>query len=149
MSSHDENSSFFHQARDKALAVLRLRGVIHCNSEVRNMLHGIGTYPARLALLGVELLQRIDELAIRRLGRADSGNLECIQPYITASYWTPPNVTIDASAEQTIAEHDTIACQRQLEAAVYTDGSGINDMIGAAAVCPQYQETRAAYMGEQ
>lgn len=34
----DGNSSFFHQERDKALAVLRSRGVIHSDSEWRNML---------------------------------------------------------------------------------------------------------------
>ncbi|KAI2883675.1 hypothetical protein CBS63078_11354 [Aspergillus niger] len=35
---HDGNSHFFHQERDKALTVLRSRGVIHCDSEWRNML---------------------------------------------------------------------------------------------------------------
>ncbi|KAJ6134491.1 hypothetical protein N7523_000813 [Penicillium sp. IBT 18751x] len=35
---NDGNSSFFHQERDKALAVLRSRGVIHGDSEWRNML---------------------------------------------------------------------------------------------------------------
>ncbi|KAI2864376.1 hypothetical protein CBS76997_11174 [Aspergillus niger] len=35
---HDENYSFFHQARDKAPVVLRSRGVIHSDSEWRNML---------------------------------------------------------------------------------------------------------------
>ncbi|GKZ75301.1 hypothetical protein AnigIFM50267_004643, partial [Aspergillus niger] len=35
---YDGNSRFFHQERDKALAVLRSRGVIHCDSEWRNML---------------------------------------------------------------------------------------------------------------
>ncbi|GCB25809.1 probable RNA-directed DNA polymerase from transposon X-element [Aspergillus awamori] len=94
-------------------------------------------------------LQRIDELAIRRLGRTSFGNLQCIQPYITAPYWTPPDVTIDACAEQAIAEHDTTAGQSQSVVAVYTDGSGINGKIGAAAVCPRYQETRATYMGDQ
>jgi hypothetical protein len=35
---NDGNSSFFHQERDKALAVLRSRAVIHGDSEWRNML---------------------------------------------------------------------------------------------------------------
>jgi ribonuclease HI len=94
-------------------------------------------------------LQRIDELAIRRLGQVNFGNLECIQPYITAPYWTPPDVTIDESAEQAIAEHDIIAAHSQTAVAVYTDGSGINGKVGAAAVCPQYLDARATYMGEQ
>ncbi|KAI2886137.1 hypothetical protein CBS63078_11038 [Aspergillus niger] len=152
---HDENYSFFHQARDKALAVLRSRRVNHFYSNTLQSISsafqamGQGQYSSGRALLGVELLQQIDELAIRRLGRADFASQECIQPYMTAPYWTPRDVTIDASAEQAIAEHNTIACRSQLEVAVYTDGSGMNGRIGAAAVCPQYQETWAAYMGEQ
>ncbi|KAI3048184.1 hypothetical protein CBS147353_11720 [Aspergillus niger] len=35
---NDGNSHFFQQERDKALTVLRSRGVIHCDSEWRNML---------------------------------------------------------------------------------------------------------------
>ena len=35
---NDENSSFFHQERDKALAVLRSHGVVHGDTEWRNML---------------------------------------------------------------------------------------------------------------
>jgi hypothetical protein len=35
---NDRNSSFFHRKREKALAVLRSRGVIHSDSEWRNML---------------------------------------------------------------------------------------------------------------
>lgn len=35
---NDENSSFFHQEREKALAILRSHGVVHGDSEWRNML---------------------------------------------------------------------------------------------------------------
>ncbi|KAJ5111727.1 hypothetical protein NUU61_001357 [Penicillium alfredii] len=35
---NERNSSFFHQEREKALAVLRSRGVVHSDSEWRNML---------------------------------------------------------------------------------------------------------------
>ncbi|BCS00086.1 uncharacterized protein AKAW2_50427A [Aspergillus luchuensis] len=35
---HDGNSRFFHQERDRALTTLRSRGIIHCDSEWRNML---------------------------------------------------------------------------------------------------------------
>jgi hypothetical protein len=35
---NDENSSFFHQEREKALAMLRSHGVVHGDSEWRNML---------------------------------------------------------------------------------------------------------------
>jgi hypothetical protein len=58
-------------------------------------------------------LQRIDELATRKLGRVNFGNLECIQPYITAPYWTPPDVVIDESAELAITGHNSITGQGQ------------------------------------
>lgn len=58
-------------------------------------------------------------------------------------------MTIDESAEQAIAEHDIIAGHNQTAVAVYTDGSGINGKVGAAAVCPQYLDTQATYMGKQ
>ena len=35
---NDENSKFFHQERDKALTVLHSHGVVHGDSEWRNML---------------------------------------------------------------------------------------------------------------
>lgn len=35
---NDQNSIFFHQEREKVLSVLRSRGVIHSDSEWRNML---------------------------------------------------------------------------------------------------------------
>lgn len=76
-------------------------------------------------------------------------NLEFIQPYIAAPYWEPPDVTIDKSAEQAIKGHNNLTGHGQSTIALYTDGSGIHGRVGAAAVCPQYQETRTAYMGEQ
>ncbi|OGE47058.1 hypothetical protein PENARI_c069G02882 [Penicillium arizonense] len=49
---NDENSSFFHQERDKALAVLRSHGVVHSDGEWRNMLwDGLG---GRLVVIDLE-----------------------------------------------------------------------------------------------
>ncbi|KAI9044980.1 ribonuclease H family protein [Aspergillus affinis] len=59
------------------------------------------------------------------------------------------DVTIDESAEQAITGHNNLTGYGQSAIALYTDGSGISGRVGAAAVCPQYQETRTAYMGEQ
>ncbi|GKZ39141.1 hypothetical protein AbraIFM66950_011950, partial [Aspergillus brasiliensis] len=78
-------------------------------------------------------LQRIEELAARRLGQANFGNLEYIQPYIVAPYWAPPELTIDESVEQAIASYNDITGKDQSAVALYTDGSGINGKIGAAA----------------
>ena len=56
---NDENSSVFHQERDKALAVLRSHGVLHNDSEWRNMLwDDIGGRLVIIDLEDVKLLKR-------------------------------------------------------------------------------------------
>lgn len=94
-------------------------------------------------------LERISKLAMRRLGQPRFQDLECIQLYITAQYWSPPEVIITKNAENAIIEHNTIMAHSQPVTALYTDGSGVNSRVGAAAVCPRHQETRSEYMGEQ
>jgi hypothetical protein len=76
-------------------------------------------------------------------------DLESIHPFITTPFWTPPEVMIDGNVEIAMKQHETVIKQDQSIIAVYTDGSGINSRVGAAAVCPQYNETRSVYMGEQ
>jgi hypothetical protein len=56
---------------------------------------------------------------------------------------------IDGNVEIAMKQHETVIKQDQSITAVYTDRSGINSRVGAAAVCPQYNETRLVYMGEQ
>ncbi|KAF9882618.1 hypothetical protein FE257_005958, partial [Aspergillus nanangensis] len=53
-----------------------------------------------------------------------------------------------AHNEGEIPADDTIAGQGSW-LLVHMDGSGINDEIEAAAICPQHQETRTAYVDEQ
>ena len=81
-------------------------------------------------------LERISELAMRRLGQTRFQDLERIQPYITAPYWSPPEVIIAKNTENTIIEHNTITAHSQPVTTIYTDGSGVNGRVGAAAVCP-------------
>jgi ribonuclease HI len=92
-------------------------------------------------------LQRISELVSQKLEGKRLENLESIKPFIAAPYWTPPEVIIDSNAEMAIEQHGKVA--KQPVTALYTDGSGINGRVGAAAVCPQCNETRSVYMGEQ
>ena len=96
-------------------------------------------------------LEKVNELATRRLGQTSFQNLECIRPYITAPYWSPPEVVITENAENAIKEHNMVVAHGQQVIMVYTDGSGsrLNSRVGAAAVCPKHQETRSVYMGEQ
>lgn len=70
-------------------------------------------------------LERISELATRRLGQASFQGLERIQPYITAPYWRAPEVVIAENAEKAIAEHNTITTHGRPVTTVYTDGSGV------------------------
>jgi ribonuclease HI len=93
-------------------------------------------------------LQRIRELFSQKLEGKRLEDLESIHPFIVAPYWTPPEVVIDENAEIAMKQHETTR-QDQSVTAVYTDGSGINGRVGAAAVCPQCNETRSVYMGEQ
>ncbi|KAI2886130.1 hypothetical protein CBS63078_11031 [Aspergillus niger] len=56
---HDGDSRFFHQERDRALTALRSRGVVHCDSEWRNMLwDGLSHRLVVIDLEDVEWLKR-------------------------------------------------------------------------------------------
>jgi ribonuclease HI len=56
---------------------------------------------------------------------------------------------INRNMEIVMKQHEIVIKQDQSITAVYTDRSGINSRVGAAAVCPQYNETRSVYMGKQ
>ncbi|QKX57031.1 uncharacterized protein TRUGW13939_04139 [Talaromyces rugulosus] len=70
---NDENSSFFHQEREKALAVLRSHGMIHGDCEWRNMLWD--ELSSRLIVIDLEDVKWLlnQSLATRRDHRVGAG----------------------------------------------------------------------------
>jgi len=74
-------------------------------------------------------------------------SMETMHPYLHPPWWIP-NATMDISSnkkeakqrhDETMQDPDTIC--------IYTDGSGIDGQIGAAAFCPTVSETRQQYIG--
>ena len=61
--------------------------------------------------------------------------IETREAYLVAPWWEPPTVRIQRDKEAAIAAHDRILKDNREALAIYTDGSGINGNIGAAAVC--------------
>ena len=73
--------------------------------------------------------------------------LEKRQPYIVPPWWTPPLTRIAESPEVAVKEHDAT---EPATLCVYTDGSGINGHVGAAAIAPALRGSRSKrteYMG--
>ena len=73
---------------------------------------------------------------------------EIILPYLTPPWWQGPKTYIEASTEQATKKHQEQTANTQDYLHIYTDGSGINGEIGAAATSPMIQSTMRAYMGD-
>jgi ribonuclease HI len=73
-------------------------------------------------------------------------NTERIRPYLVQPWWKPPTTRIESSADAAIQQHDSFI-NSQDGLAIYSDGSGINGKIGAAAVCPAINATEDVYLG--
>jgi exonuclease III len=75
--------------------------------------------------------------------------LEMRRQYVVPPWWTPPSTTINKSPEEATKQHQATDPQTLR---IYTDGSGIDGHVGAAAVAPamtvqDVPVTRMQYMG--
>jgi len=69
-------------------------------------------------------------------------------PYIVPPWWNGPTIHIDNDADEAVRRHNiNKLCQDQEVLDIYTDGSGIEGQVGAAAVAPERGLGRMAYMG--
>ena len=89
--------------------------------------------------------QRVyDELRSNQV--RDLSQQELISPFITSPLRHIPDIYINNDAEKARSRHDReFATEKSI--AIYTDGSGIDGEIVAAAVCTLTQQTRSVYMG--
>jgi ribonuclease HI len=75
--------------------------------------------------------------------------LEIIKPYARPPWWTPPFETEIATNKKVAKQaHDQILHERNT-LCIYTDGSGIDGHVGAAAFCPTTSDTRKVYLGTE
>lgn len=72
--------------------------------------------------------------------------VERVTPHLLPPWLQGPPIHIDNSAETASATHDQLI-RSPGHLAIYSDGSGIQQKIGAAAVCPQLSITRQVFLG--
>ena len=72
---------------------------------------------------------------------------EVIPPYLAPPWWQGPNLRIAPSPEIARTQHKEFLKRPSNSIFVYTDGSGIDNHIGAAAVSPLTRCTKMAHMG--
>ena len=87
------------------------------------------------------------ELAKQTVVNLDT--LEKIPPTIAAPWWIPPKISIHETKKEARAHHEGHRQRYPDALAIYTDGSGIDGKIGAAAVAPQQGRVKKVFLGDE
>jgi ribonuclease HI len=85
---------------------------------------------------------------LRQRRGASIEDQEVIPPLLVPPWWQGPIVRIASCAEAARTQHKEFLKHPSNSLFVYTDGSGINNHIGAAAVSPLAKCTKQVYMGD-
>jgi ribonuclease HI len=93
-------------------------------------------------------LEKVEHYLRARIGQEPEQQLEPKQPYITAPWWKPPTVHIALDKKRGKEEHESVVSRSRPSALVlYTDGSCINDKVGASAVTADGSIIHRSYLG--
>jgi ribonuclease HI/exonuclease III len=85
---------------------------------------------------------------LRQRRGASIEDQEVIPPFLVPPWWQGPIVRIASCAKTARTQHKEFLKHPSNSLFVYTDGSGINNHVGAAAVSPLTRCTKLAYMGD-
>ena len=89
-------------------------------------------------------LERHEDVFEREIGSLRT--LERFQPFTASPDWDPPPATIAETKEEAIEQAKRREATEDM--LIYTDGSGINGKIGAAAVAPALNWIWPSYLGD-
>ncbi|KAK4071142.1 hypothetical protein Purlil1_13485 [Purpureocillium lilacinum] len=78
-----------------------------------------------------------------------AGNSKKVSRWDAPPWWQGPQTYIEETAEEAGKKHLDLLRQEKAAIHIYTDGSGTNGQIGAAAVCPTIKQTRGSFMGTE
>ena len=92
-------------------------------------------------------LMRAEQYFISEVYGTDVEKVERMSPYICEPWWEPIPVHL-GTLDEAINRHDQIVLDGE-HIRIYTDGSGIEGGVGAAAVIPALGRTKRAYLGSE
>ena len=100
-------------------------------------------------IIQLSSLKRLIDSLERKLGTDTLNNLEVRKAFVVEPWWTPPPIAIAGDRDTAERRHKDITTEREPPLAIYTDGSGINGKIGAAAVALTLNTHAQAFLGTE